>query len=738
MVLNKTFHKFPFIAQHDAMDCGPACMAMISLYYGKDYGLQYMRNCSYLTREGVSLVGLTEAAISIGMKSVCLHITAKDLVSAELYPVILFWNACHFVVLYAITKEKYSKKYIFHIADPEVGRISVPEDKLMLSWGDHEGKGVVFVPQPTEDFYTREVVKTTKSPVCFLRRYISIYGRELAKVAVCLASVSILSLTLPYLTQILIDKGITSKDFSVLTLILLAQLGIYLGMVAIELIRNWIVLYTSTRINIDIITDFFKKIMKLPLRFFDTKFLGDFYQRVQDHQRIENFLTSQSMTTIFSVVSFMVFFIALLNYSSILLIVYLLLTIGSVIWAQFFFHKREMLDYFRFKNNSMNQQAISEMIYGIRDIKVNNFENYKINQWQKIQRETYLNNLKSLKLDQGQLMGFEGINQIKNLLVTYIAARSVIQGNMTFGGMMSISYIIGQMNSPISQLINFFRGFQDARISMNRLEEVQNLKEEDEGATLCLPSKLSEGIQLHHVGFQYEGPLSPFVLHDINLNIPLGKMTAIVGASGSGKTTLMKLLLKFYQPSEGMITVNGMPLRKIISSNWHDKCGVVMQDGYLFSDTLARNISTNKEINQKQLEEAMKIANIKDFIDTLPQKERTMGGGMGNGMSGGQMQRLLIARAIYKQPEFIFFDEATSALDAENENIIQHQLQKFFRSRTSVVIAHRLSTIKDADQIVVLDHGHIVEIGDHRSLINKQGYYYHLIQNQLEIQHDEQ
>lgn len=379
----------------------------------------------------------------------------------------------------------------------------------------------------------------------------------------------------------------------------------------------------------------------------------------------------------------------------------------------------------------MNQQAISELIYGIRDIKVNNFEKYKINQWREIQKKNYFNNLKSLKLDQCQLMGFECINQVKNLLVTYIAARAVIQGNMTFGGMMSVSYIIGQMNSPITQLINFSRGFQDAKLSMSRLAEVQNLKEEDEGATLSLPNKLSEGIQLHHVGFQYEGPLSPFVLQDINLNIPLGKMTAIVGASGSGKTTLMKLLLKFYQPSEGLITVNGMPLNEIISNNWHDKCGVVMQDGYLFSDTFARNISTNKEIEQDRLEEAMKVANIKNFVDTLPQREYTMGGSMGNGMSGGQMQRLLIARAIYKQPEFIFFDEATSALDAENENVIQHQLRKFLRNRTSIVIAHRLSTIKNADQIVVLNHGHIMEIGNHNSLIKKRGYYYNLIQNQL-------
>lgn len=731
MVLNKVFRKFPFIAQHDAMDCGPACLAMISSYYGKDYGLQYMRDCSYLTREGVSLVGLTEAAVTIGMKSVSLRITAKDLVTAELYPVVLFWNACHFVVLYAITKAKRSQKYIFHIADPEVGRISVPEDEFMLSWGDQEGKGIVFAPQPTEEFYTKEVGKTSSSPVFFLKKYVTVYGKELAKIGVCLASVSALSLTLPYLAQILIDKGITNKNYGVLNMILFAQLSIYLGTVLIEVIRNWVVLYTGTRINIDIITDFFVKIMKLPLRFFDTKFLGDFYQRVQDHQRIKDFLTSQSMTTIFSIVSFMVFFIALFNYSGTLLTVYLLFTLGSIVWAQFFFHKREMLDYFRFKNSSMNQQAISELIYGIRDIKVNNFEKYKINQWREIQKKNYFNNLKSLKLDQCQLMGFECINQVKNLLVTYIAARAVIQGNMTFGGMMSVSYIIGQMNSPITQLINFSRGFQDAKLSISRLAEVQNLKEEDEGTTLSLPNKLSEGIQLHHVGFQYEGSLSPFVLHDINLKIPLGKMTAIVGASGSGKTTLMKLLLKFYQPSEGLITVNGMPLNEIISSNWHDKCGVVMQDGYLFSDTFARNISTNKKIEQDRLEEAMKVANIKNFVDTLPQREYTMGGSMGNGMSGGQMQRLLIARAIYKQPEFIFFDEATSALDAENENVIQHQLRKFLRNRTSIVIAHRLSTIKNADQIVVLYHGHIMEIGNHNSLIKKQGYYYNLIQNQL-------
>lgn len=725
----------PFVAQHDTMDCGPACLAMISQYYGKCHTLQFLRDNAYLTREGVSLVGLTDAANSIGFDSAALKVTIEELDKKEIYPSILYWNASHFVVLFSITHSLLNGHRTFHIADPSVGLIDVTEENLRNSWVGDDGKGVLFVPMPTARFFEMAQEKEDSSDYRYLFSYFTPYVKNFAKLAICLAASCILTLIFPFLTQALIDNGVTEGNTSVVTMILIAQLSVYMGSAIIEVVRNWIVLYIGARINIDIISDFFTKIMKLPFRFFDTKFTGDFYQRVQDHARIEQFLTSQTLTTLFSIASFSVFFVVLLNYDLYILCVYLSLTIVSVVWSRYFLQKREMLDYFRFKNNAQNQEAISEMIYGIQDVKLNDFEEFKIGKWRKIQIETFGVNLKTLKIDQFQLTGFEFINQVKNILVSYIAAQSVIDGNMTLGGMMTVSYIIGQMNSPVSQLVSFFRSFQDARISMRRLAEVQNMAEEGENSDKLSPMPSPRDIKLQSLSFQYEGPSSPFVLHDVNIYIPAGKMTAIVGSSGSGKTTLMRLLLKFYEPSMGSVLVEGIPLLNISPKEWRNQCGVVMQDGYIFSETIARNIATSEEsIDRNRLEEALKIANIKDYVDSLPQKENTMIGSMGNGISGGQRQRLLIARAVYKRPNYIFFDEATSSLDTENENLIQKRLKDFFKDRTVVVIAHRLSTVKNADQIIVLQEGRVVEIGSHQQLIKSNGAYYRLVKNQIELE----
>ena len=549
------------------------------------------------------------------------------------------------------------------------------------------------------------------------------------------------TLVFPILTQKLIDEGVSKKNLSVITVILLAQLAFFFGNIVINIFRNWIMLVVGTKINIQIISDFLKKLLKLPLKFFDTKLMGDFYQRIQDHERIESFLTSQSLLTLFSIITFTAFFGVLWYYDFRILAVYMILTIISVLWSLYWMRKRKILDYFRFQQRSENQESIYEIINGVSEMKLNQFEDFKRKEWENIQQKLFKINIRILKLDQVQLSGFEFINQLKNILVTFLSAYFVIKGHMTLGALLSVSYIIGQMNSPVSQLINFFRSLQDAKLSLARLNEVQNNPEEEQENQVPLLSQKSteqngikKGIYFKNVSFQYEGPQSPYVLKDINLFIPDGKITAIVGASGSGKTTLMKMLLKFYEPVKGEIKFNHLNLSEISPIDLRKNCGVVMQDGFIFSDTIERNIATNDEnIDYEKLNTALETANIKSFVEELPLGLNTKIGASGNGISGGQKQRILIARAVYKNPHFILFDEATSALDAENEKIIHDNLQSFFRGKTVIIVAHRLSTVKNADQIIVLKNGQIVEQGNHQELVSKKADYFNLVKNQLEL-----
>lgn len=552
---------------------------------------------------------------------------------------------------------------------------------------------------------------------------------------------SLTTLVLPVLTQKLIDEGVTKKDLTLIAYILIAQLSFFLGNIVLGISRNWIMLVIGTKINIQIISDFLEKLLKLPVKFFDSKQMGDFNQRIQDHERIEKFLTSQSLVTLFSIVTFSVFFGVLWYYDFRILMIYIVLTAISVIWSLFWMDQRKILDYFRFQERSANQESIYEIINGVSEMKLNQFEDFKRKEWEKIQHNLFKINMRILKLDQIQLSGFDILNQLKNILVTFLAASFVVQGHMTLGALLSVSYIIGQMNSPVSQLISFFRSLQDAKLSLARLNEVQNHPEEEQENQLPLhhpkyteQNGIEKGIYFKNVSFQYEGPQSPYVLKDINLFIPDGKITAIVGASGSGKTTLMKMLLKFYEPVQGEISFNHLNLQDVSPLDLRKNCGVVMQDGFIFSDTIERNIATSDEnIDYEKLDKALKTANIKSFVEELPLGLNTKIGASGNGISGGQKQRILIARAVYKNPHFIFFDEATSALDAENEKIIHDNLQAFFKGKTVVIVAHRLSTVKNADQIIVLKHGQIVEHGNHQELVQKKADYYNLVKNQLEL-----
>ncbi|ATN06093.1 ABC transporter ATP-binding protein [Chryseobacterium indologenes] len=729
-----------FIPQHDQMDCGPACLAMIASHYGVDFGLQYLRDKSFMTKEGVSLLGICEAAEKIGMKTVAVKSQLKY-VDNSLLPCILHWNQNHFVVLHKISKNVFTRKPVFKIADPGHGYINLSEEKLKKSWISGEEKGVVLFLEPTEEFYKQSSRQEKKISVKFLLNHLKPYKRQMLQMLLLLLFGTITTLVFPVLTQKLMDEGVSKKDLSVISYILIAQLAFFLGNIIFNIFRNWIMLIVGTNINIRIISDFLKKLLKLPIKFFDTKLMGDFSQRIQDHERIESFLTSQSLITLFSAITFTVFFGVLWYYDFTILLVYVALTAISVLWSLFWMKKRKVLDYFRFQQRSENQESIYEIINGVSEMKLNQFEKYKRKKWEEIQQKLLKVNIRILKLDQIQLSGFEFINQLKNIIVTFLAASFVVKGSMTLGELLSVSYIIGQMNSPVNELIQFFRSLQDAKLSLSRLHEVHDYAEEEKEYHVPLLSEkytrqngIERGIYFKNVSFQYEGPRSPYVLKNINLFIPEGKITAIVGASGSGKTTLIKMFLKFYEPVEGDVFFNHLNAQDISPKDLRENCGTVMQEGYIFSDTIERNIAAGDEnIDYEKLEKALHIANIKSFVEELPLGLKTKIGASGNGISGGQKQRILIARAVYKNPYFIFFDEATSALDADNEKIIHDNLQSFFKGKTAVIVAHRLSTVRNADQIIVLKHGEIVEKGSHEELVSRKSDYYNLVKNQLEL-----
>ena len=722
-----------FVEQHDQSDCGPACLSMISNYYGKNYDLEYLRKHSFISRDGVSLFNIDLAAQEIGFDTFSTKLSITQLVdTGDQFPCIIHWNRNHFVVLKKITT-LFSQRY-YHILDPMHGAIRLNEEKFISSWISDNNAGVVMLLAPLDKFYFHSIARSDKRDFSHLIGYFKSYKAHVGALFFMLLLGSCLNFVFPFLTQNLIDKGVNVKNINTVEIILFSQLILYFGLIISEVVRNWLMLYLGTKISVNIISDFLGKLLKLPLRFFDSKMMGDFYQRINDNERIEKFLTSQSLITFFSLITFLVFFVVLMYYDFGILLIYALLTIASLFWSFYWLRKRKMLDYYRFQQKGQNQENIYEILNGVSEMKLNQFEDYKRKQWEKLQDQLFNINMRILKVDQMQISGFDFFNQIKNILVTFIAATLVIRNNMTLGELLAISYIIGQLNSPVYQLVDFFRSMQDAKLSLERLNEVHYHPNEAAGLTKKLNEDSTQGIELINLSFQYEGPRSPFVLNNINLSIQKGKMTAIVGASGSGKSTLMKLLLRFYEPTSGLIKFNGDDILTLSPKSIRERCGVVMQDGYIFSDTILRNIITgDHSINEERLERAIDISNIRTFIHGYPLGYNTKIGAAGNNISGGQKQRILIARAIYKDPQYILFDEATSSLDAQNEKVIHDNLQSFFKHRTVLIIAHRLSTVKNADKIVVLDSGKVVEVGVHEQLISMRGYYYRLVKNQLEL-----
>ena len=724
----------PHYTQHDAMDCGPTCLRMVAAFYGKHYSLEGLREKSFITREGVSMLGISEAAEKIGFRSICVQVGYEKLQEAPL-PCIIHWNQQHFVVVY-----KLNDRYVW-VADPGAGKLKYTKEEFCNCWlssrKNEEDTGVALLLEPTPEFYTTEDEgdEVNRKGFSFLYSYLRPYRGLVGQLLLGLLLGSMIQLMLPFLTQSVVDFGINNQNLGFIYLVLIAQLMLSFSSSAVDFIRGWILLHLGTRINIALISDFLIKMMKMPINYFDSKMTGDILQRINDHKRIQDFLTGSSLSVIFSIFNIIIFGIVLLVYSGMIFLIFMGGSALYVAYVWLFMKKRAELDHKRFAQQSANQSTVVQLVNGMQEIKLSACEQQKRWEWERIQAKLFKVNIKSLALRQYQDSGAVLINQSKNLLITALVASLVVKGEMTLGMMLSVQYIIGQLNSPVNELIAFARDMQDARLSMDRLSEVRD-KPDEEDPTRELLREIPEGkeIRLQNLNFKYD-PLSEYpTLDDINLVIPPGNQTAIVGMSGSGKTTLVKLLLGFYPPASGDIFIGDTPLGSYSIREWRKRCGVVMQDGFIFSDSIAGNIAPGVEhIDKKRLRHAAEVANIHDFIEELPLAYNTKIGQEGHGLSQGQKQRILIARAVYKDPEFIFFDEATNALDANNERTIMNNLQTFFKGRTSVVVAHRLSTVRNAEQIIVIEQGRIAETGTHEALIALEGRYYKLVKNQLEL-----
>lgn len=729
--------KFPFYRQLDAMDCGPTCLRMIARYYGKKYSVQQLRENSYIQRTGVNLLGISEAAESIGLRTTGIRTTIDKLKQQSKLPCILHWNQMHFVVLYKVERSK-GKTY-FHIADPAYGLLKYEEEELKKCWiSTRQGgieKGIAMLVETTPQFYETEPIRYEKLSLWYLSRYVRPYKKMIMQLFLGILGGSILQLIFPFLTQTIVDQGIGYRNMSFIELILVAQLMLVFSRTLIEVIRRCILLHISTRVNVALISDFLVKLMKLPMRFFDSKLAGDLIRRIEDHRTIEVFLTQSVLNILFSVLTITIFGIVLAIYSWKIFLVFLAFSIFYIGWVKLFMKKRADLNRKNFEQMALNQDNLMQLVYGMQDIKLLGCERQKRWEWENIQASLFRINLRSLNLGQWQQVGAVLINEVKNILITVMSATAVLNGDITLGIMLSIQYIIGQMQGPVEQFVYFMQQSQDATLSLERLGEIHG-KENEESESMQTVNQVSgkDSISLRGLQFTYGSEKSKRIIKGIDLDIPAGKTTAIVGLSGSGKTTLIKLMLGFYPPTEGNIIVGETPLQRISFKEWRKHCGVVMQEGFIFSDTIANNIAPDADvIDRKRLLYAVKMANIKDFIESLPLRYNTRIGSTGQGLSQGQKQRILIARAIYRNPDYLFFDEATNALDTDNEKTIQENLNQFFEDKTVVVVAHRLSTVRNADQIVVLKDGVITEKGNHESLISKQGDYYRLVKNQLEL-----
>ena len=727
-------NKFKWIRQHDSMQCGVACLAMICRHYGKDYSLEYLDSFCHANIAGVSMLGIAEGARSVGLETMTAAASTDELKEITL-PCILHWNQNHFVVLYGISGN--GRRY--RIADPGKGLVSCTRRELESHWissvTDGEPSGVVMQLTPTRDFHSHICDKTAeKRSFRFLLGYLRQYRKYFLQIILGLLLGCVLQLILPFLTQAIVDLGIRHRDIGLIWLILLGELMIVVGRTATDFIRRWLLLHISMRINISLVSDFFIKLLRLPMSFFDTKLMGDLLQRIGDHTRVQDFLTGQALNVVFTILSFLVFGVVLFVYNHLIFAVFAAGSLCYGLWIASFLRRRKVLDYELFEQQAVNQNRTYQFITSMQEIKLQDCERRRRWEWEDTQADLFAVRMKSLRLQQTQEAGSIFINEVKNIIITVLAATAVIGGRMTLGAMLAVQYIIGQLNSPVAQFMSFIYSLQDVRISLERINEIHEGRNEEPDFGLATDFREGRSIEIDDIDFKYDPHALKKTIEGVSFRIPEGKVTAIVGASGSGKTTLIKLMLGYYPVMSGSISIAGRDINEHSLRWWRRQCGVVMQDGVIFSESIARNIAVDDgEVDTERLESAARIACIHDFVMSLPLRYDTKVGKDGVGLSQGQRQRILIARAVYRDPAFIFLDEATNSLDAKNEREIVENLDKFYKGRTVVVVAHRLSTVKNADRIIVLDGGKVVETGDHASLIAAKGAYYNLVKNQLEL-----
>lgn len=710
------------------MDCGPASLKIICKYYNKDFSMKFLRDRCNITREGVSLKGISIVAEEIGLRTLPLKATTEDLKKKIPFPCILHWNSSHFVVLYKVTKNK------FYISDPQIGLISYKREKFEYSWKRNLDKGIVLVIEPSPKFYENEDIKTKSAFVNYFK-YLKPYKNFLLQIFAGMIMGIFISLIFPFITQSIVDIGIENRDLNFINLLLVSSIVLTLSSVLSRYLQSRMMLYIADRVNISMVSDFLKKTLRLPVTFYDRKMTSDILNRINDHERIQKFILNSLLGIIIASLSFIVYAGILAYYNVPIFLLFTFGTFLSIGWITLFLKRRRKLDYRYFDSNIQNQNEIIQITEKNNEIKINNLEQKKQWDWELSRLEIYNLNKKLLNLNQTQGLGIQIIDRLKNVFITFFAAKAVIAGEMTIGMMISAQYIIGQMSGPVSQVINFIQSYQDAKISLERVSEVVYEEEEElisEGLEAAIPNVKS--ITINNLSFKYNQNES-YILQNISFNIPHGNMVAIVGQSGSGKTTLLKILLRLYQDYEGEITIDNVDFKSINLSNWRSHCGAVMQEGEIFNDTILQNIVLDTDkINPLLLKDAIRVANLGEFINRKPQKIYTAIGQGGHGISGGQKQRILIARALYKNPDFLFFDEATNSLDTKNEQEITFNLNNTINGKTTVIIAHRLSTVKSADKIIVLDKGQLMESGRHHELLKKKGIYYNLIKNQIELQ----
>jgi ATP-binding cassette, subfamily B, bacterial len=724
--------EFPYFRQLDYRDCGPTCLRMIAKHYGKTFSREFLRDKASITKTGVTMAGIAEAAEAIEMRTLGMRISLESLVTEAPTPFIVPWRQKHFVVVYKTSKTK------IYVADPAQGLLIYSHEDFKKAWTNTtDDTGFVLLLEASPQFYALAEDKTKTKGFSFLSPYFRPYKKLIRQLFIGLIVATIIQFILPFLMQSVVDVGVNNRDISFIYLILISQLVLIFSQTLVSIFREWLLIHITSRFNIKMISDFLFKMLKLPVSYFDTRNTGEHLQRIQDHTRIQNFVSSSTLNMVFSMITFVIFNCILAYYNLKIFFVFIVGAILYVGWTFFFLKKRASLDYKRFDEASQSQNSLIQIINGVKEIKINNSQRKNRWKWEYNQISLFKTSLSTLKLAQYQSIGATFINEIKNIVITFLAAKAVVDGNLTLGMMISTQYIVGQLNLPLSNFIIFIQTWQDAKISLERLSQVHTRDDEDL-ATAKKSNELpnTKTIEIKDLSYRYGGKSTPFVLKNINCIIPAGKTTAIVGASGSGKTTLMKLLLKFYEPTSGSINIGSVDLNNINNDFWRLNCGAVMQDTFMFNDTIAGNISEseqNEMIDRDKLNNAAFVSNIGDFIQRLPNKYNTELGTSGIRLSGGQEQRIMIARAVYKDPFYLFFDEATSALDANNEKVIMENLNAFITDKTAIIVAHRLSTVKNADNIIVLENGEIVEQGNHENLTTLRGKYYELVKNQLEL-----